>query len=108
MCHHKHQAHLQPVVMPTVVRCCCSAETEYKEERVPLAVKTCKFMKGRESLEHRAALEEVHALKMAKGKAHIIQEVRAKFHDVTTNGARIVTRSVIPCHVSSWDTTAAV
>jgi len=66
---------------------------KYKKEVVPLAVKTSTFMEGQETLEQLAAWQEVDALKAAKGKAHIIQEVRAKYHSVTERGARIVTRS---------------
>ncbi len=50
-------------------------------------------MEGQETLEQLAAWQEVDALKAAKGKAHIIHEVRAKYHSVTERGARIVTRS---------------
>ncbi len=66
---------------------------KYKKEAVPLAVKTSTFMEGNETLEQLAAWQEVDALKAAKGKAHIIQEVRARYHSVTERGARIVTRS---------------
>ncbi len=77
----------------TVVGYCCSAEVKYKKEVIPLAVKTSTFMEGRERLEQLAAWQEVDALKAAKGKAHIIHEVRARYHSVTAQGARIVTRS---------------
>lgn len=62
-----------------------------------LAVKEGVFSPGSEKAQHKIAREEVKSLRLAKGRQHIIQEVKAGYHSLTDTGFRTVTRSVRTC-----------
>lgn len=75
----------------------CSAEEVTDGSVVSLAVKEGIFTPGSEKVEYKTAREEMKSLRLAKGRQHIIQEVKPGYHSLTEIGFRIVTRSVISC-----------